>query len=186
MAVLVSWRDRDWARFTDEERRLLYGGGSGLRSVPSLQTEWSRLLVWGLVVMALAAVIGFAWATRSHRASPSPPRPGPVVYGEQLLATVTGGLYRADEGLTCTTEAVNVRYGVWVCEGFAIVQPGQVARTAVASAGPCGVRHVDQATGRWVCDHVTRPTRVRCQIRRRRHCRRAGQSRHVSAMAESV
>jgi hypothetical protein len=107
--------------------------------------------------MAIAAVIGFAWATRSERASPAPPQQSPVVYGEQVLATGTGGLYRAPEGLTCTSESLNVRFGVWVCNEFAIVQPGQVARPAVDPGGRCGVRHADQATGRWACDHVAPP-----------------------------
>jgi hypothetical protein len=155
----VSWRDRDWARFTDEERQLFYGGWSGSRPCPPSQTEWSRLVVWGFVGMAIAAVIGFAWATRSHRASPSPPKLGPVVYGEQVLQTGTGGYYRAADDLTCTTESLNVRFRVWVCQAYTIVQPGQVARTAVDSdaGGQCGVRHADQETGRWVCDHVAPP-----------------------------
>ena len=153
----MSWRDREWARFTDDERRLSYGGGSGLRPFPPSQADWSRLLVWGLVAAAAAAVIGFAWATRSHRALPSSPQQGPVVYGEQVLATGTGGFYRAADGLTCTSESLNVRLGVWVCDAFAIVQPGHVARSAVDPGGPCGVRHADQETGTWVCDHVAPP-----------------------------
>ena len=80
-----------------------------------------------------------------------------MVYGQQVLATGTGGFYRTADALTCASESVNLRFGVWVCDAFAIVQPGQVARAAVDPGGPCGVRHADQATGAWVCDHVAPP-----------------------------
>jgi hypothetical protein len=107
------------------------------------------------VGIAVAAVMGFGWATR-HQASPapSPPKLGPVVYGEQVLASRNGGFYRAADNLTCTAEVMNVRFGAWVCTSVAIVQPGQIARTAADPGGPCSLRHADQASGRWVCDHV--------------------------------
>jgi hypothetical protein len=163
----MSWRDRDWARFTDDERRRLWGGGS--RSSSTLDFRWPerspvplaeqragrapslRVLVWGTVAVAAIGVIALAYAARVRVDSPRPPV-APRVYADGPTRVGPGG-----DRVACTLEALNTRVGAWVCIGWAILQPGQVALQAFDPGGPCGLRHADQATGRWMCDGVAAP-----------------------------
>jgi hypothetical protein len=150
----VSWRDREWARFTDEERRLLYGGGrSGCRSHgnPLAQPVTPGRLAWAAVgVLALVVSLFSLYAHRRAKlVAPAPPV-SPVVYGG-----ATGQVGR--DRVACTAESANIRINAWVCTEWTILQPGQLVAPARSRGGPCGVRHVDQPTGQWVCDALTPP-----------------------------
>ncbi len=163
----MSWRDRDWARFSEEERQLFYGSVSAPRSCPPPSPRgWSRLLVWGLLGAAVIAVSAMASVARFRSDAsqvinvPTPggqldsPYPGqpPVVYsGQDAYGKGLGGR------LACTAEVVNTRLRAWVCTMWQIVKRGQVTRPAIDPGGPCGVRHVDQVLGRLVCDSVVPP-----------------------------
>lgn len=172
----MGWRDRDWARFTDEERRQFYGGGpsSPLPSRPSpasprtslrpivhspagrgSSTPSLRFVVWSAVGVAAILVGALAYAARSRldsRAVHPSPATG-VVYSGPI------GYWRSNphQQLACTGESANTRLRVWVCTSWQNLQPGQVTRPAVDPGGPCGVRHVDQTTGEWVCDSIMPP-----------------------------
>jgi hypothetical protein len=154
----VSWRDRDWARFTNEERRQFYGDSGYRSSFPSIPSQAQRVVFWCLILVAAGAVAGYAYTSRSDRVSPgqaSPTLPS-VIYGGQMAYAGSGDPYENAQQ-ACTSEAANTRLGVWVCVTWTIIQPGQTARPAIDPGGQCGVRHVDQTTGTWFCDRVTPP-----------------------------
>jgi hypothetical protein len=137
----VGWRDRDWARFSDEERQLVFGA-------PSVQAfDWLRVCVWSVTGLLALVVAGYSSRALRHTtvAAPSPEH---VVYAGPTL----------DQGrLACTAESANATLGMWVCTEWTIVETGQTTAKAVDPGGQCGVRHVDQATHRWVCDSETPP-----------------------------
>lgn len=133
----MSWRDRDWARFTDEERSRLYGGGSSISPAG-----------WVALTVAAIAICAFAYVYLPGR---SPTRPAQVVYSDGVEV---GGRV---ERLTCTGQTANTRLGIWVCTNYQILQPGQTVVRARDPGGPCGIRHVDQRAGAWVCDRVKPP-----------------------------
>jgi hypothetical protein len=151
----MSWRDRDWARLTDDERRRLWGGGSCASSsaAPHAGTgePGLRTLVWGVVAAAAVGVFALAYTAHARLDSPGP-HVTSLVYAGGPTRVGPGG-----ERIACTEEAFSARAGAWVCTAWAILQPGQVALQALDPGGPCGVRHADQSTGRWVCDHVSPP-----------------------------
>jgi hypothetical protein len=136
----MGWRDRDWARLSDVERRQLYGDSPS--SVRML--AWCVAALMGLFAIG---VVGGFFSSIVHRDRPGD-HVAPVVYG----GAVDGGGSRI-----CTTEEVDVSRRVWVCIGWAIVQPGQTVALAADPGGRCGVRHVDQAARAWSCDSVFPP-----------------------------
>jgi hypothetical protein len=140
-AFHVGWRDRDWARFTDDERQLVFGvpGGHAL--------DWLRLSVWSVTGLLALAVAGYASGSLRHR--PVTPLPAAnVVYAGPTI----------DRGrLACTAESRNDTLRMWVCTEWTIVEDGQTTAKAADPGGPCGVRHVDQETHRWVCDSTRSP-----------------------------
>lgn len=140
----MSWRDRDWARFTDEEREHFYGGVS-LRSVSPV--------AWALFAVAVLLIGLYAYTVRDRSPRPYPPvsKPAPVVYSGAY------GENRAIPGQQVACTAEGMQLGDWVCTYWQILQPGQTARPAKDPGGPCGVRHVDQATAAWVCDSTIPP-----------------------------
>jgi hypothetical protein len=180
ISFTMGWRDRDWAKFTDEERRLLYGGGRPKRSCsrrssslpsgsashadggPGSYTVSTRGFakpacesrsLRPLVWGSLAAII----IAVSAFAYAERPRPGVPNTEAPTQSVVYGGQTAlgkdgSNERLACTAEGANVRLRVWVCTEWTILQPGQVVAPAIDPGGQCGVHHADQATGRWVCD----------------------------------
>lgn len=142
-AVCMSWRDRDWE--------------TSPSSRPPPLSNSRRSLIWGLLSALAIAVLAFAFVERPSSApsfSPSPSAPrAAVVYS----GATAQGKNNPSERLACTSEAANIRVGVWVCVAWTVLQPGQFAAPAVDPGGQCGVRHVDQATARWVCDRATPP-----------------------------
>lgn len=170
----MGWRERDWAKFTDEERRLLYGAstgrtpfgtwkrasgpasrlGPGAPPTGAPTRDLARTIVWSAVGAAVLALSLFVLVVQRQRHALMPSlaaaAAAPVVYGR-------GSASDGSNRMTCVAEAANTRYGVWVCTSWAIVQPGQSLVAAKDVGGPCGVRHVEQDTGWWVCDGRTPP-----------------------------
>lgn len=79
----MGWRDRDWARWTDEERRRFYGsGGSGFPSARSYSTGPGQGRLFGTrvgaapgaflaVIVSLLVALGLGQLPRSHPLIPS-------------------------------------------------------------------------------------------------------------------
>lgn len=79
----MGWRDRDWAKFNDDERRALYGGGKGGlppgaggsgstaspgRSNRGVSRRRQRIGEWTLALLVAAGVLAFAL---DHARSPN-------------------------------------------------------------------------------------------------------------------
>jgi hypothetical protein len=103
-----------------------------------------RVLVWAVVAFAVLAVAGFASGVVGRPSG----KVAPVVYG--------GAVWR-DGSLACTAEGLDVARRAWVCTVWTIVRPGQAVAQATDPGGPCGIRHVNQASRAWVCDRVDPP-----------------------------
>lgn len=169
-AELVTWRDRDWARFNDQERKQLYGSSPARPFTSDTRSRDTghpvhhvvrkgrslRLLVWALVAVALGFVSGFVHDATSH-AGRSGYAGLPVISGPP---PVYGGPVVSSDGyaFACTAQLLDV--DKWVCAEWRALVPGQVAQSAVDTGEPCGYRHADQASGKWSCDQVTRPRDV--------------------------
>jgi len=151
----VGWRDRDWARLSDDELKALYGvqrrepaahgdetpaGGAPRRTVSTRQVSWT------LVVIACVAVAGLAYAA-GPSSSPLSPDVAPlqrgVVYGAPLTFAGTP--------TACTEIAYNTAFDGWSClqidantEHLPVVQPPSYQ-------GPCAHLVVDEARDRWEC-----------------------------------
>ncbi len=105
------------------------------------------MLIWGLVGVAVV-VVGVLVYYANSRAR------GPV----ELPVVYSGPVYETNgHELACTSQVAD-RLERWVCTGWVILQPAQVARSAVDPGTPCGARHADQVTGRWVCDRAVVPS----------------------------
>jgi hypothetical protein len=142
----MSWREREWARLNEAERRALFGAETSSHAAHG-ERHW---LVVALVVLSVFVGLGFAYVTLGPGGHSS----RTVVYAD-TTARRPGGTGGAP---ACIRQAFNLRYGDWVCTFWLILRPGEVTRAAAGPpAGACGIRHVDQATGRWVCDSPTPP-----------------------------
>jgi len=151
----VSWRDREWAQFNDEERKQFYGASATASTRERRSQGWLRrgpslrVFVWGLVAVAALVVSAFVYKTRSHAVS-SVAAP-PVVYSGPVVS-------RNGYAFACTSELFDT--DKWLCAEWRALVPGQVAQSAVDTGESCGYRHADQASGRWSCDEVTPPRDV--------------------------
>ncbi len=124
----MGWQDRDWAKWTDDERRRFVGGGVSI--VPGA--------VLG-VVISLVVTVMLAQPFARHRAAPAP------VWGDGVVA------YQWGHDTTCTELR---RLGnSWTCEVWTFLLPGQGARPAAAllSGQACATVVADQSLRRWVC-----------------------------------
>jgi len=153
----VSWHDRDWARWTDEERRRFCAAPGGAPATPRRSLHPGGL--WAVLATLVASVLGFAGYANRPWAAPSAPAAPAVVYGEQAVPIAGGPLPPASagdprapggSGTVCTDEIAEA--GAWVCATYDVLAPGQSAASAAPAAVPCAnERTADQSTGRWVC-----------------------------------
>src|SRR3954466_14161531 len=120
MWEIVSWRDRDWARFTDEERSRFFGSPAA----PSCGRQVSlRPIVWSVLGIAVLAVVVLSYVGRMPGAIPSNDLPG----GEAAPANarvVYSGQTGDDGRLACTTQSANFELRVWVCTEWTILHAG--------------------------------------------------------------
>jgi hypothetical protein len=149
----VGWQDREWAKWTDEERARMVGGHvSTAASCP--QTDPHRRVELTALAVAVSVVASFAVAQfhvlrlGGPPAAPLQPAPPPAaVYGTGL-AHAPGG-----EEMTCIAMESNA-LGVQSCTRWQYLQPGQEAvRAARLPPGgpPCTAVVADQTTGGWKC-----------------------------------
>jgi hypothetical protein len=152
----MGWRDRDWAKWTDEEREWFYGSRRGGRDVAQptgarrrLKRSSSRLTK--TIAVAVACSLGaFAFLKLDTDSHPSVPMTRasfpPVVYGSDLRSAAGAG-----GRLLCTRLVSN--NGTKSCVVWSILRPEQTAREArpLAPGTFCFVTTVDQRSGSWVC-----------------------------------
>ena len=146
----MGWHDRDWARWTDDERAGYLGSSTGIGHHPG--TPASRR---GVTLLAMLVSLGLSLVTwqfhlfrfSAHRLPAQAPQPA-VVYGTGL-AHFNG---QSPEEMTCTAMAVNAQ-GTQSCTTWTFLSPGQQAvQAATLPAGTsCTAVEADQHTGRWVC-----------------------------------
>ena len=140
----VGWEERDWARWTDDERTRFLGASTSARSARSRH----RPQALAAVLVSLAA----SWLVwHLHASAPAAPvapvvaAPSPIVYGTGLT-TIAGG------PTTCTEFSIAAD-GTQTCSAWTVVQPGQPVEAAapLAAGAPCALARVDQERGSWVC-----------------------------------
>jgi hypothetical protein len=153
----VGWQERDWAKWTDEERSRYLGSSTRadtragpLRSRFGFHESSRR----DLTLLAMLVSLGLSLATWhfhffrlvAQQAPAQVPR-ATIVYGTGL-AHMNG----QSEAMTCTTMEVNAQ-GSLSCTAWTILSPGQQAVQAAAlpAGTTCTAARVDQQTGRWVC-----------------------------------
>lgn len=154
----MGWQDRDWAKWTDEERARFYGSGrrTSKRATLAPTTTRDRSIsgVFLAVVVSLALSLVAAYfhfhvnvgaADSRSVATPLLAR-HPFLYGTQSRRT--GG----SQKVTCTA-MVAAPPGPWSCIEWSIVMPGQSPREArrLATDTPCVYAKVVQEERSWVC-----------------------------------
>lgn len=140
----MGWREREWAKFTDDERRAVFGSGSSTYLPPSMPLTRAehgnrvRAVVWSAVAVAAAGVGGFGYSQR-HPAPAGAPLPA-IVYGTAISST-----------LACDNEVKDAQSQQWQCIDFVPIAGSTEVRTP--QPAPSGCVHViaDQARGLWTC-----------------------------------
>jgi hypothetical protein len=149
----VGWQDRDWAKWTDEERARMVGGSVSTTTTcpeanPRRRVERTALAIAISVVASLGVSHFHVLRLGGPPASPAQPAPPPaIVYGTGL-AHAPGG-----QEMTCTAMESNAQ-GLQSCTTWQYLQTGQQAVQAatLSAGGPlCTAVVADQATGRWKC-----------------------------------
>src|SRR5919198_3942883 len=149
----VSWHDRDWARWTDEERRRFYGAApSGAPSRARRSLHPSGL--WTVLATLIVSVLGFAGYANRPWSAAAAPSAALVVYGDQAVPAagepVPAPMAPGGRRTVCTDEVE--RGGAWTCMTYAVLMQDQSAAQAAPPPVPCTTeRVVDQSLGRWVC-----------------------------------
>jgi hypothetical protein len=127
----VGWEDRDWAKWTDDERsRFFGGGGSGVGMMPGA--------LLGIVVSLVGAVV-FMHPFRARHVLLPP------VYGTGVV------VHLMNQDTTCTMQSREG--GKWQCMRWAILLRGQRALPALPlpTGSLCSAAVVDQPSHRWIC-----------------------------------
>jgi hypothetical protein len=107
----MGWQDRDWARWTDAERRRFYGpapargSGGGGRDMPTAGVLASVALV---LVLAVVHPFGFGFSLPAMDIGGSP-SPAPSVRARKPLPPLT------PEYWLCTERRLDQRTGRWRC-----------------------------------------------------------------------
>jgi hypothetical protein len=157
----VGWRERDWARWTDEERARYLSSSSGVAGTgvrvhePKLgygACQRSRLREVTLLAMAVSLAASLAtWHFHLFRfvVNPAPshaPR-STIVYGSGL-AHLNG----QSQEMTCTAMTTNAQ-GSELCTTWTLLLPGQqaVQATSLPAGASCSAVTADQQAGRWAC-----------------------------------
>jgi hypothetical protein len=160
----VGWRERDWARWTDEERARYLGSSTRVAGagVPVHEPEFGyeacqasrrrELTLLAMVVSLAASLVSWHFHLLRFVAHPAP-APAPratVVYGTGL-AHLNG----QSQEMTCTAMTTNAQ-GSEVCTAWTLLLPGQQAVQAASlpAGANCAMVTADQQAGRWVCAAV--------------------------------
>ena len=128
----MGWQDRDWAKWTEDERRGFFGGGaaSGLSAVPGAFLG---------IVASLVAIVMLGQPFHHSRPTLRP------IYG---TAEIDGPM---GQRTTCTKMEIDA--GKWTCDVFSILLAGQRALPAapLPPGSLCRIAVVNQASRRWTC-----------------------------------
>jgi hypothetical protein len=161
----VGWRDRDWAKFTDDEWSALYGvrrrdrapeGGDVV--LPGYDRV--RLAVWCAVAASVLGVAILAYSGRPSGANGgSSARADPVVlYG--VADSARQGVGPGGLRMVCTEEALEPAAGGWTC----LAETDNVNNVPVIAPHPYDgqCKHVvaDQSRGVWLCLNAEAPRRI--------------------------
>jgi hypothetical protein len=153
----MGWQDRDWAKWTDEERDRYLGGTTvsapgrpeACGRASSRRTEATLLAVLVSLAVSLAGwhFHLFRLPALTHPAVVVPTTP--VVYG-------TGLAQNGASQMTCTAMATDARGGE-SCTAWTILGPGQraVQATPLPAGTACPAVVADQRSGRWMCSAAT-------------------------------
>jgi hypothetical protein len=147
----VGWHDRDWAKWTDEERAGYLTGSTRVGASDRVGGVSSHR---GVTLLAMLLSLGLSLVTWHFHLlrfvgqhAPARVPLSSIVYGTGL-AHFNG----QSQEMTCTAMAVNGQ-GVQSCTMWTFLSPGQQAMQAAAlpEGTNCAAVQADQHTGRWVC-----------------------------------
>jgi hypothetical protein len=153
----MGWQDRDWAKWTDEERARMVGGRVTTTATTCPQADPRRRVELTVLAIAISVVASFVVSHFHMLRLGGPPalQPAPppaVVYG-------TGLAHLGGQAMTCTAMASDAQ-GVQSCTTWQYLQAGQQAVQArsLPPGGPlCTAVVADPATGAWKCTRGQRP-----------------------------
>jgi len=140
----VGWQDRDWAKWTEDERSRFLGGHAAVAPGAFL----------AVVVSLVVLVVARPQAVAVLHFGRSPAAPSSVVYGTGTAYAGTGGTEVTCVGLWVTPETGSH------CSSWVTLLPGQraVAAAAMPPTGTCAIIQADQSSGRWICRGVAAGT----------------------------
>ena len=148
----MSWQERDWARWTDEERgRFVDGHGAPARTQLGLRSQRNELMLLAMLVSVVASLACwqfhlFSFPVSAPHAAAVPT--APFVYG-------TGLAHNGASDMTCTAMVSDAR-GSPSCTVWTILVPGQQAVQALQlpAGSTCPAVIADQHTGHWACTNA--------------------------------
>jgi hypothetical protein len=142
----VGWQDRDWAKWTDDERARMVGG-SPVARCPSSSHRMHVTALGALVSLVGSLTVWHIGFLRpAHPVPAIAPQPPTVVYG-------TGLAHIGGSPATCTALATDGQ-GVERCTTWTLlVGSERAAQAAALPAGgpPCAAVVASQTSGSWVC-----------------------------------
>jgi hypothetical protein len=144
-ASFMGWRERDWARFDDAERRAFYGAPP--RKGATVSGRPLRTVLLCLLVSALAGTLLAVHQVPTLHGTSAPPAPA-VIYGIQGTQHVVGFAPNST-GTACTEE--EFRDGAWQCGIWTINFHHVPVAAPRPYNGPCVREEVDQDRGAWTC-----------------------------------
>jgi hypothetical protein len=142
----VGWRERDWAKFTDDERRRNYA------YIPVSRAACPPVVRSVLLSAAVAVVGGAAGFGVLHQHRPAVRLgPPPVVYGIQGTSIQGTAYTPGNVGTACTEEAFDGATHSWNCLDWALgIDPTRVV-VPPQYQGSCTHLRADEQRGVWVC-----------------------------------
>jgi hypothetical protein len=147
----MGWQERDWAKWTEEERARFVGGTTAPpRPRQGLRSRRNELTLLAMLVSLAASLVGWQFHLFSLPISTPHSRvpTAPVVYGAGLAQN---GASR----MTCTAMEADGQGGE-SCTVWTILFPSQQAVQALQLpvGSTCPAVIADQHTGHWVCTNA--------------------------------
>ncbi|HEV7134964.1 MAG TPA: hypothetical protein VGN27_14650 [Gaiellaceae bacterium] len=160
----MGWRDRDWAKFDEDELRRLYGvvrvpkanpgcppaQGPDLLGTVRLPSGATRSRIWGGLAVLVLAFGVFAY---QHRGTATPPVVAlgpPVLYGIRGTDARVDPLVPGGTRTVCTEEGFATGRG-WACISWALNVHDVPVVAPPPYQGACTHLIVDTAQPRWTC-----------------------------------
>jgi hypothetical protein len=146
----LGWRERDWARFNDEEWEAIYGPG---RRVPTRQADWTRRIVYSAigVVVLLAVAFGAKLRVPGGPAMPTAGASPVVLYGIPGSDSTINENSPNGTNTVCTEMAVPRTTGRWYCVTWEINMSHATVIQPRPYDGPCAHATIDQRRAAWTC-----------------------------------